>query len=137
MIESARPITGAAKPDAEQNTLGKADKLPVLHGITEANSPNALLPTEVVFGESSPILPESPPEIVSRHWHDPNANSTMNRKTARQSYDSKKGNTKGDQVVARTAERKTCPDSNALLRTLNLTPGCNDKLVAASNRPAH
>jgi hypothetical protein len=136
MIDSA-PLTTAAKADAEQDTLGKADKLPVFHGSAEAKSRNAPLPTEVVFGESSPIVPVAPPKIVSRHWHDPNPISTMDRKSARRSSDGKKGNKKSDQPVAPIAQRKACPEGNALLRTLNLTPGCEDTLAATTNRPAH
>jgi hypothetical protein len=133
MIDSALPATAAAKPDAEQGALGKADRLPVFHGgAEEAMSPNAPLPTK---GESSSLVPP-PPKIVSRHWHDPNPISTIDRKSARRSSDSKKGNKKSDQPVDQIAARRACPEGNALLRTLNLAPSCEDALAATTNRPA-
>jgi hypothetical protein len=74
------------------------------------------------------VGPETPPKIVSRHWHDPNAGKFAAVSPGRRIRDQEPK--KGANVDRRkaTVDLKTCrrPEGFAgLLRALNLAPGCD------------
>jgi hypothetical protein len=125
MIDSALPVTTAAKPDAQQDTLGKADKLPVFHDGAEVKAANTPPPTEVVSVGLAPTALAASPKIVGRHWHDPNSITAKDQTSANRHAAGKKDSKKNDAVAAGAAViGSTCSQGSALLRTLKLVPSC-------------
>lgn len=114
------PVPTADAPDIQQDTLRKADKLPTFHVDLEDRGSNPPLPTEVISVEPVPIVRETAPKIVGRHWHEPNPVATPERRRADRQSNKKKD---ADAVDAAN-EAKPCPQSGALLRILKLTPNC-------------
>jgi hypothetical protein len=121
---SSGPITfGSDVP------LTKADKLPVAfvsEGALQANriEPAIDRPAETIQGSET-----TTPEIVSRHWHDPNPFIAKDKSLGRQSSElHKKGIARAD---------KPCPEDGVhdLLRSLKLSPDCRPAVASADAVP--
>jgi hypothetical protein len=114
-----------AKPDTQQDTLGKADRLPVFDVNAEVKVANAPSPTEAVsVGPPAPALPAATAKIVSRHWHDPNSIAPTDRTSAHRRAANKKDNKRNDAVAVDAADGSSCSQGSAFLRSLKLVPSC-------------
>jgi hypothetical protein len=114
-----------AKPDTQQDTLGKADRLPVFDVNAEVKVANAPSPTEAVSVEPAPAVPAATPKIVSRHWHDPNSIAPTDRTSAHRRAANKKDNKRNDAVAVDSAvDGSSCSKGSAFLRSLKLVPSC-------------
>jgi hypothetical protein len=86
-----------------QDTLGKADRLEITNVRQEVPAASALQPTEPVVLAVASAPPPVANKIISRHWHDPNAfSSVTNSKQTKQPASSKKGkivDRKGNQAA--------------------------------------
>lgn len=133
---STPPPTVEASPEQTsvgqafaQDTLTKADRLDIADVRRDAVVEPAMLVTKSP-DETPPLSvgPETPPKIVNRHWHDPNAGKFAAVSPGRRIRDQEPK--KGANVDRRkaTVDLKTCrrPEGFAgLLRALNLAPGCD------------
>jgi hypothetical protein len=130
----AADITDAAPPsekaNAQEGTLGKADRFPVFRQteIKQAatSSLAAVDPAETVQAP----MPDDRPKIVGRHWHETTSLLANNRKPTRLS-DSKKRNA----VTAASSAEKHCADGKDMLKTLNHMTACRSTLAASGNAP--
>jgi hypothetical protein len=117
-----------------QDTLGKADRLEISYVRPEMPTASALQPAEPVIPVAS-VSPPAPSQIISRHWHDPNAipSGTKPKQTKQTALD-KKSKT-DDRKTTQAADRskpakdpvKPCSRPGAvgdLLRSLKLSPAC-------------
>jgi hypothetical protein len=104
----------------------------VTYARQEKPSQSTLQPIDPVAPDiQKPILPDDT-NIVSRHWHDPNA---MNSSAAKSKRTAKKGKTVADSSDSQAADpskpgeqAKRCDRSatfSGLLRSLNLAPPCD------------
>jgi hypothetical protein len=120
--------------DLTRGTLGKADRLEITYVRQEVPAASALQPTEPVVSAVASAAPPVANEIISRHWHDPNASSSATKpKQTKQAASSKRDkivDRKGNQAAARSKPAepvKPCSRPGAvgdLLRSLNLSPAC-------------
>jgi hypothetical protein len=127
------PVAGAiVDTDLAQEPLVKADRLVVTYAGQEKPGRSTLQPIGPVAPEiQKPILPDDT-NIVSRHWHDPNA---INSSAAKSKRTAKNGKSAADSRDSQAADRskpseqtKRCDRSaafNGLLRSLNLAPACD------------
>jgi hypothetical protein len=118
-----------ARANAQEGTLGKADRLPVFRQ-TEIKQPATLSLAAVDPAETvRAAMPDDLPKIVGRHWHETTSPLANNRKPARLP-DSKKRNTA---TAASNAKGKDCPDGSDMLKTLNYMTACRSTLAASGN----
>lgn len=120
--------------DLTQDTLSKADRLEIAYVRREMPAASALAPSELIAPPVASVDPPAASQIVSRHWHDPNAiSSGMTRKQTKQTASNKKSKTndgKNNQAADRSKPAeptKLCSRPGAvgdLLRSLNLSPAC-------------
>jgi hypothetical protein len=112
-----------------QDTLTKADKLEIAY----VRDPVARGPVMSVTkaADETPSHPPSPtatPKIVSRHWHDPNIKKSAAVSSDRRIKGQEPKKSKNVDRGKATVDLRPCrrPEGFAgLLRTLNLSPGCN------------
>jgi hypothetical protein len=120
--------------DLTQDTLGKADRLEIAYVRREMPAASALQPSEPIAPPVASVDPPAASQIVSRHWHDPNAVSSATKpKQTKQTAWNKKSKTddgKSNQAADRfkpAEPTKPCSRPGAvgdLLRSLNLSPAC-------------
>jgi len=123
------PVTANSQVD----TLAKADRLPTFQQ-TETKKAATLTLAAVDAAETVRVaMPDDPPKIVGRHWHETTSLLANNRKPTRLS-DSKKRNTA---TAASYAKGKHCPDGNDMLKTLNHMTACRSTLAASGNAPSN
>jgi hypothetical protein len=114
-----------AKPDTQQDTLGKADRLPLFDVDAEVKVANAPSPTEAVSVAPAPAVPAATPKIVSRHWHDRNSIAPTDRTSAHRRAANKKDNKRNDAVAVDSGvDGSSCSKGSAFLRSLKLVPSC-------------
>jgi hypothetical protein len=122
-----------AKANAQEGALSKADRLPVFRQ-TELKQAATLSLAAVDPAETvRAAMPDEPPKIVGRHWHETTSPLINNRKPARLA-DSKKRNTA---TAASSAKGKDCPDGSDMLKTLNHLTACHSTLAASGNAPSN
>ena len=126
-----KPLDGAtAGADLAREPLIKADRLEVTYVRQETPRQSTLQPIDPIVPEVPNMNSPAETNIVSRHWHDPNAPSAAkSRRTAR------KGKSATDPRDSQAADRsrpseqtKRCDRTAAfsgLLRSLNLAPACD------------
>jgi hypothetical protein len=128
-----RPITGATVgTDLAQEPLIKADRLEVAYVRQENPSQSTLQPIDLVVPEVQKMISPAEANIVSRHWHDPNAINSSAAKSKRTTKNSKSA---ADSKESRAADHsrlseqtKRCDRTAVLsgvLRSLNLAPACD------------
>jgi hypothetical protein len=121
-----KPLNGATVgADFAREPLIKADRLEVTFVRQETPSQPTLQPID-------PIVPPAEMNIVSRHWHDPNAKNSSAAKSKRIA---KNGKSAADSRDSQAADRskpseqtKRCDRTavfSGLLRSLNLAPACD------------
>jgi hypothetical protein len=110
-----------AKPDTQQDTLGKADRLPVFNVDAEVKVANAPSRTEAVSLETAPAVLAATPKIVSRHWHNPYSIAPTDRTSVHRRAANKKDNKRNDAVAV---DGSSCREGSAFLRSLKLVPSC-------------
>ena len=120
--------------DLTQDTLSKADRLEIAYVRREMPAASALQPSEPIAPPVTLVLPPAASQIVSRHWHDPNAVSSATKpKHTKQTASNKKSNAndgKSNQAADRSKPAEPvepCSRPGAvgdLLRSLNLSPAC-------------
>jgi hypothetical protein len=94
-----------AKANGQEGALSKADRLPVFRQ-TEIKRAATLTLAAVDPAETVRVaMPDDPPKIVGRHWHETTSPLANNRKPARLP-DSKKRNTA---TAASSAKRERLP----------------------------
>jgi hypothetical protein len=80
IVDAVRPPVTA---NLQEDTLAKSDRLPVFpHSETKqaaVPSLSAVVPVNAV----QPPIPDDPPKIVARHWHEGNSLPGMKRKLIR------------------------------------------------------
>jgi type IV secretory pathway VirB10-like protein len=120
--------------DLVQEPLIKADRLQITYVRQETPSQSTVPPMDPILPDVQKVI--SPPEtnIVSRHWHDPNATNLLAAKS-KQSVTAKKTKSAADSKDTQAADRskanaqtKRCDQTAAfsgLLRSLNLAPACD------------
>jgi hypothetical protein len=132
-----RPVDGAiVGAGPTQEPLVKADRLQITYVRQEA-------PTESASQLIEPVVPDVPnsvsPEetnIVSRHWHDPNATNSATAKSKKlgRTLTAKKGKSTADPRGGRAADHakpgaqtKPCNRTAVgdFLRSFNLAPACD------------
>jgi len=78
------PVGGAtAGADLAQEPLIKADRLEVTYARHETPSQSTLRPIDPIVPEVQKLILPAERNIVSRHWHDPNATSLSTAKSKR------------------------------------------------------
>jgi hypothetical protein len=113
-----------------QDTLTKADRLDIAYVRRDAAVVEPAMLVAKSPDETPPpsLGPATPPKIVSRHWHDPNARKSAAVSPGRRIKDQEpKRGTNVDRRKA-TVDLRTCrrPEGFAgLLKALNLAPGCD------------
>jgi hypothetical protein len=111
--------------------LAKADRLEITYVRQEKQSQSMLQPIDPNAPGVQETISPAEMNIVSRHWHDPNA---MNSSAANSKRAAKKGKPAGDSRDGQAADRsepgeqtKRCDRGDALaglLKSLNLAPAC-------------
>lgn len=131
-------VTGAAIPNAqvetngialnvENETLAKADRLPVNNELASFE-PATVAPIKIDPVVPS-VLPPVTERIVSRHWREPNALVRSSKPAAsRKSIEAKTNNKRRSMAEARCSDGKP----QTLLQSLNRSPRCS----VASTVPA-
>jgi len=134
---STPPPTVEASPDQatvgqafSQDTLTKADRLDIAYvRRDDALVEPAMLVTKSPDETPPPSLgPATPPKIVSRHWHDPNARKSAAVSPHRRIKSQEPKKSKNVERAKATVELRACrrPEGfTELLRALNLSPGCD------------
>jgi hypothetical protein len=128
-----KPLNGATVgADLAREPLIKADRLEVTFVRQETPSQPALQPIDPIVAEVPKIVSSTETNIVSRHWHDPDA---TNSSAARSTRTAKKGKSAADSRDSQAADRskpseqtKRCDRTavfSSLLRSLNLAPACD------------
>jgi hypothetical protein len=126
-----KPLDGATVgADLAWEPLIKADRLEVTYVRQETPSQSTLQPIDPIVPKVQKMISPAETNIVSRHWHDPNATSTAKSKRT-----AKKGKSPADSRDSQAADRarsseqtKRCDRTAAfsgLLRSLNLAPACD------------
>ena len=126
------PVAAATvNADLAREPLIKADRLEVTYGRQEKQSQSTLQPIAPIVPEVQKAISPTETNIVSRHWHDPNAIKSSAAKTKRAAN---KGKSAADSSDSQAADRprpneptKRCDRTAAfsgLLRSLNLAPAC-------------
>jgi ribosomal protein S14 len=110
--------------------LIKADRLEVTYVRQETPSQSTLQPIDTTVPDVPKMISPAETNIVSRHWHDPNATSAAKTKRT-----GKKGKSATDSRDSQAADRskpgeqiKRCDRTatfSGLLRSLNLAPACD------------
>jgi hypothetical protein len=125
------PLDGATVgTDLAREPLIKADRLEVTYVRQETPSQSTLRPIDLIVQEVPKMISPAETNIISRHWHDPNAiSAAKSKRTAR------KGKSAPDSRDSRAADRskpgeqtKRCDRTatfSGLLRSLNLAPACD------------
>lgn len=128
-----KPVA-AATVDANlaREPLIKADRLEVTYVRLEKPSQSTLQPIDPIIPEVQKMISPVETNIVSRHWHDPNA---INSSAAYSKRTAKKGKPAADSRDGQAADRskpseqtKRCDRTAAfggLLKSLNLAPACD------------
>jgi hypothetical protein len=83
-------ITGSS---SARDPLIKADRLEVTYIRPESSNKPPLQPNDQIIPETQRMISPSEPNIVSRHWHDPNA---PNSSAAKSKRTAKKSRSAGD-----------------------------------------
>jgi hypothetical protein len=117
-----------AKANAQEGSLSKADRLPVFRQTELKQAPTLSLAAVDPAKTVREAMPDEPPKIVGRHWHETTSLLANNRKPTRLS-DSKKRNT----VTAASSAEKHCADGKDMLKTLNHMTACRSTLAASGN----
>ena len=128
-----KPVAGATVgTDLAQEPLIKADRLEVAYVRQENPSQSTLQPIDLVVPEVQKMISPAETNIVSRHWHDPNAMKPSISKSKRTAKNSKSAADSRDSQAAdrsRPGEQTKRCDRTAvlsgLLRSLNLAPACD------------
>jgi hypothetical protein len=126
-----KPLDGATVgADLAREPLIKADRLEVTYVRQETPSQPTLQPIDPIVPEVQKMVSPAETNIVSRHWHEPNATSPAKSKQT-----AKKGKSATDTRDSQAADRarsgeqtKRCDRTAAfggLLRSLNLAPACD------------
>jgi hypothetical protein len=118
--------------DLEREPLAKADRLEVIHVRQEKQSHPLLQSIDSIVPEAQNTISPVETNIVSRHWHDPNA---LNLSAANSKRTAKKGKPAAVSKEGQAADRskpseqtKRCDRSAAfggLLKSLNLASDCD------------
>jgi hypothetical protein len=132
-ITEEKSVAGATVgTDLAQEPLIKADRLVVTYVREEKPSQSTLQPIDQVIPEVQKIISPAETNIVSRHWHDPNAVKSSISKSKRTAKNSKSSaDSRDGQAADRSKpseQTKRCDRSAAfsgLLRSLNLAPACD------------
>ena len=128
-----QPLDGATVgADLAREPLVKADRLEVTYLRQETPSQSTLQPIDPVIPEVPKTISPAETNIVSRHWHDPNATNASATKSKRTAKKSKSAvDSRDSQAADRSKpseQTKRCDRSAAfsgLLRSLNLAPACD------------
>ena len=121
-----------------QEPLTKADRLEVTYvrqgrpSQSEKQSQSILQPIDLIVPEVQKTISPLETNIVSRHWHDPNAMNSLAAKSKRTAKNGKSAVDSRDSQAAghsRPSEQtKRCDRTgafNGLLKSLNLAPACD------------
>jgi hypothetical protein len=129
---SADGATVAA--DLVQEPLIKADRLQITYVRQETPSQSTVSPMDPILPDVQKVISPAEMNIVSRHWHDPNATNLL-AAMSKQPVTAKKtksaADSRGTQAADRSkpnAQTKRCDQTAAfsgLLRSLNLAPACD------------
>jgi hypothetical protein len=118
--------------DLALEPLIKADRLEVTYVRQEKPSQPTLQPIDPIVPEIQKLISPAETNIVSRHWHNPNATNSSATKSKRTAKKSKSDADSRDSQAAdrsRPSEQtRRCDRSAAfggLLRSLNLAPACD------------
>jgi hypothetical protein len=124
-------IVGA---DLVHEPLIKADRLQITYVRQESSSQSTVPPIDPIVTEVQKVISPAETNIVSRHWHDPNATNSPAAKS-KQAVTAKKGKSAADPRGSHAADRskpsaqiKRCDQTasfSSLLRSLNLAPACD------------
>jgi hypothetical protein len=128
-----KPQDGATVgADWAREPLIKADRLEVTYVRQETPSEPTLQPIDRIVPEVQKMNSPAKTNIVSRHWHDPNA---TNSSTAKSKRTANKGKSAADSRDSQAADRskpseqtKRCDRTavfSGFLRSLNLAPACD------------
>jgi hypothetical protein len=128
-----KPVVGATvDADLAQEPLIKADRLEVTYVRQEKPSQSTLQAIDLIVPAVQKTISPAETNIVSRHWHDPNA---INSSAAKSKRTAKKGKSAADSSDSQAADHsnpneptKRCDRTAAfsgLLRSLNLAPACD------------
>jgi hypothetical protein len=129
-VVEASPEQTAVGQAFSQDTLTKADRLDIAYVRRDVVVVEPAMLVTKSPDETPPPSPDpaTPPKIVSRHWHDPNARKFTAVSPGRRIRDQEpKKSTNADRRKA-TVDPKACrrPEGFAgVLRALNLAPGCD------------
>jgi hypothetical protein len=120
--------------DLIQEPLIKADRLQMTYVRQETPSQSTVSPMDQILPDVQKVISPTDMNIVSRHWHDPNATNLLAAKS-KQSVAAKKTKSAADSRGTQDADRskpnaqtKRCDQTAAfsgLLRSLNLAPACD------------
>jgi hypothetical protein len=113
-----------------QDTLTKADRLDIAYVRRDAAVVEPAMLVAKSPDETPPpsLGPATPPKIVSRHWHDPNAKNSGAAPPGRRTKHQEPKTTKNVERAKAPVDLRPCrrPEGFAgLLRALNLSPGCD------------
>lgn len=134
---STPPPTVEASPDQatvgqafSQDTLTKADRLDIAYvRRDDALVEPAMLVTKSPDETPPPSPgPATPPKIVSRHWHDPNARKSAAVSPGQRIRDREPKKSANVDRRKATVDPRTCRRSEGfagLLKAFNLAPGCD------------
>jgi hypothetical protein len=120
--------------DLVHEPLIKGDRLQITYVRQETPSQSTVPPIDPIVPDVQKVFSPAETNIVSRHWHDPNATNSPAAKS-KQAVTVKKGksaaDSRGNQAADRSkpsAQIKRCDQTAAfssLLRSLNLAPACD------------
>jgi hypothetical protein len=141
VAKTPAPTSGETPMDAAtvgadmiQEPLIKADRLQITYLPQETPSQSTAPPTDPSLPEVQKVTSPAEVNIVSRHWHDPNATNLLATKSRQSVIDKKTraaADSRGAQAVDRSkprAQTKRCDHTAAfsdILRSLNLAPACD------------
>jgi ribosomal protein S14 len=118
--------------DLVQEPLTKADRLEVTYLRQEKPSSSTVEPIDPIMPEVRETTSPAETQIVSRHWHDPNATSSSAKNSKRTAN---KGKSSADSKDNQTTDRskpneqtRRCDRTTVLsgvLRSLKLAPACD------------
>lgn len=122
IVDATQPL---AKANAQEDSLGKADRLPVFRRTEIKQAATLSLAAIGPVDTVQAPMPDDPPRIVGRHWHEANSLPAINRKPTRQPGRER-------QTTAASRE-KHCRDGDDAHRTLIRMTACRSTLAASGN----
>jgi hypothetical protein len=130
LLDAATADGATVGADLVREPLIKADRLAITYLRQETPSQSTLLPIDLIVPEVPKAVSPAETNIVSRHWHDPNAPSAAkSRRTARKSRSVTDPRDSQAADRSRPSEQTKRCDRTAtfggLLRSLKLAPACN------------